>query len=53
MFPKGLFSIQLQYAFKIKLYYTLQNLSYDCLLKPSYIYIYDTKNLKVVLLVFS
>ena len=50
MFPKGLFSAyNYNMQFKIKLYYTIQNLSYDCLLKPAYIY--DTKNLKGVLLV--
>jgi hypothetical protein len=35
--PKGFSAYNYNMQFKIKLYYTIQNLSYDCLLKPSYI----------------
>ena len=35
--PKGFSAYNYNMQFKIKLYYTIQNLSYDCLLNPSYI----------------
>jgi hypothetical protein len=35
--PKGFSAYNYNMQFKIKLYYTIKNLSYDCLLKPSYI----------------
>jgi hypothetical protein len=36
--PKGFSAYNYNMQFKMKLYYTIQNLSYDCLLKPSYIW---------------
>jgi hypothetical protein len=35
--PKGFSAYNYNMQFKIKLYYAIKNLSYDCLLKPSYI----------------